>query len=267
MDPLDELLEDLQSLLDAQESAPAERRPDEGNFRCVRCEGCSNCRFCVECRDCDECTYCESSVGCRGCTQCRACADCERTSHSMLSRACDDCSYVVLSVGCESCVHCFACVGLANAEFCVLNEQYSRRDYQARLAELRPVLDARMSKGWRPTFLRDDEDEPAAEHDSEREPDAPTWGRRVEEAASPRASTHERASTGPAPAEERVHEPGRSLATGRPPPAPAEDTAVHEKSGGPSVTRAGRPAPPAGTPPEPAATPASVLTGRRPPRG
>jgi len=265
VDALDELLADLQSLLDSQESPPAAARPEEGNFRCVRCEGCSNCRFCVECRDCDECTYCESSSGCRACTQCRACLDCERTSHSMLSRACDDCSYVVLSVDCESCVHCFACVGLANAEFCVLNEQYSRRDYQAKLAELRPILDARVGKGWRPAWFADGSeapaDEPAAVHDA-REPDAPTWGRRREEAASPRASGQE-----PAPASPERADPGRALTTGRPPPAPAEDTAAHERSGGPSVTRAGRPATPSAAPPEPATTPASVLTGRRPPRG
>jgi hypothetical protein len=262
VDALDELLADLQELLDSQESAPATARPDEGNFRCVRCEGCSNCRFCVECRDCDECTYCETSIACRNCTQCRACHDCERTSHSMLSRACDDCSYVVLSVGCESCVHCFACVGLANAEFCLLNEQYSRRDYQAKLAELRPILDARIGKGWRPAWLVDG-DEPKAESaadDDTREPDAPTWGRRIEEAASPRASGHDPAPTSP----ERAAE-GRALAMGRPPTLPGEDTAVHGRGGGPSVTRAGRPAAPPASPPEPAATP-SVLSARRPPR-
>jgi hypothetical protein len=262
VDALDELLADLEALLDAQTAAPAPTRVDEGNFRCVRCEGCCDCRFCVDCRDCEECTYCESCVACRACTQCRGCRDCERTSHSALSRACDGCSYVVLSVGCDECVHCFGCVGLANAEFCVLNEQYNRRDYQAKVAELRAILDARLSTGWRPAFLLDEAereagDAPAAEAVAEvvaevvaepvaepvapeREPDAPTGGRRVEEAAAPRASSSDE---------------GRAL------------TAAPEH-GGPSLTRAGRPAAvrPSATPTMPAPGPASVLTGRRPPR-
>lgn len=265
MDALDELLADLEALLDAQTAAPAPARADEGNFRCVRCEGCCDCRFCVECRDCEECTYCESCIACRACTQCRGCRDCERTSHSALSRACDGCSYVVLSVGCEECVHCFGCVGLAKAEFCVLNEQHNRRDYQAKVAELRAILDARLSKGWRPAFLLDEaerEDEPAPEPAAPpREPDAPTGGRRIEEAASPRASSSDE---------------GRALTAGRPPrvdqtrAVPADPSARPPESDrtGPSVTRAGRPpaARPGATPTTPAQGPASVLTGRRPPR-
>ncbi|HET6586090.1 MAG TPA: hypothetical protein VFG69_21680 [Nannocystaceae bacterium] len=264
MDALDELLADLEALLDAQTTAPAPSRADEGNFRCVRCEGCSDCRFCVECRDCEECTYCETCIACRSCTQCRGCRDCERTSHSALSRACDGCSYVVLSVGCEECVHCFGCVGLAKAEFCVLNEQYSRRDYQAKVTELRAILDARLSKGWTPAFLIDEGereavDESATSAEPEpppREPDAPTGGNRIEEAAAPRASSSDE---------------GRAITAGRA-PRPNETRAVAAESTGPSVTRAGRPAAarPSATPTTPAqapaSVPASVLTGRRPPR-
>ncbi len=249
MDAFDELLAAMQRMMSAQEPASAPR-PDEGNFRCVRCEGCSDCRFCIECVQCEECTYCESCTGCRGCTQCRACRDCVQTSHSVASLACDGCSYTVLSVGCEECVHCFGCVGLAKGEFCVLNEPHSRRDYQTKVTELRAILDARLAKGWRPPWLVDEpsEDEQADDDEvdegSVREPDAPTAGRHIEEGAAPRASTRDTAP---------------SVTTASPPtPEPTLDR------GGPSVTRAGRPAP-AIPAPAPAGT-ASVLTGRRPAR-
>jgi hypothetical protein len=266
VDALDELLSDLQDLLEAQTSAPTPARADEGNFRCVRCEGCVDCRFCMECRDCDECTYCEGCEGCRGCTQCKLCRDCDRTSHSLLSRACDACSYVTLSVGCEECVHCFACVGLAGAEFCVLNERYSRRDYQVKVAELKAALEPRLAAGWRPSWWRDEDEaasaqaeeaapivEPEAEPEPEsepeddgREPDAPTGGHRLEEAVAARAVDSVRFTTAAAP-------------------RPTHPDEAHTTSpGGPSVTRAHRPAAAA----HPAASPpASVLTGRRPQRG
>jgi len=264
VDALDELLADLQDLVEAQSSAPAPARADEGNFRCVRCEGCVDCRFCMECRDCDECTYCEGCENCRGCTQCKLCRDCDRTSHSLLSRACDGCSYVTLSVGCEECVHCFACVGLSGAEFCVLNERYSRRDYQAKLAELKAALEPRLAEGWRPAWWRDEDDdvprevveeaesvpEPVAEpqpaDEDAREPDAPTGGHRAEEAVAPRALDSVRVTSAAAP---RPTSPDDAHAT---------------SPGGPSVTRAHRP--PA-APPAAASPPASVLTGRRPQRG
>jgi hypothetical protein len=159
-DALDEVLAAMQGLLDTPEQAPEARREDEGNFRCVGCVGCNDCRFCVDSRDCNDCTYCESCVGCTGCTQSRGCRDCERSSHSHASRACDDCSYVTLCVGCAECVHCFGCVGLSGAEFCILNEKLARKDYQARIGELRTLLERRMSQGWLPPWLGD-EPEPA----------------------------------------------------------------------------------------------------------
>lgn len=159
-DPLDELLDAMARLLEEQDDSPPVRPAGEGNFRCQRCEGCDACRFCSDCLDCVECTYCDGCVACSGCTQSRNCRDCQSVSHSQLSRACDDSSYLTLCIGCEQCVHCFACVAMQSAEFCILNEKLSRKDYNARIAELRVALERRLATGWRPGWLRDeDEDE------------------------------------------------------------------------------------------------------------
>ncbi|MBC8067539.1 MAG: hypothetical protein IAG13_04325 [Deltaproteobacteria bacterium] len=160
----------MQRLLDVPEPEAVQRPVDEGNFRCVRCIGCNDCRFCVDSRDCSECTYCESCVACTGCTQSRGCRDCERTSHSASSRACDGCSYVTLCVGCEDCVHCFGCVGLSGAEFCILNEKHSRKDYQARIGELRTLLEGRIAEGWLPPWMDDEPSAASAPPEPEPEP-------------------------------------------------------------------------------------------------
>jgi hypothetical protein len=266
MDALDDVLDEIQQLLDAQKQVEERRREGEGNFRCVRCNGCNECRFCVDCTDCDDCTYCESCTACTGCTQSKACRDCQRTSHSFASRACDACSYVTLCVGCEECVHCFACVGLAGAEFCILNEKLSRKDYQARVAELKGALERRLADGWLPPWLQD-EPEPA--------PDAPTPDELDEllgfddldgiAAPLPRDPLEQARQLGepallpelePSPPPRIANEPARIADPG---PAPR------------SVVRAARPARPSESS-EPPAEPASieprsrVLVARRPTR-
>jgi hypothetical protein len=129
-------------------------RPGGGeNFRCVACEGCSGCRFCSECDGCDECNYCELCIECSSCTQCRACAGCHQTSHSSYSADCSECSYTTLCIDCDRCVQCFACVGLQDEEFCFLNERLPRKEFFAKVAELRAELDARAAQGWLPDWV------------------------------------------------------------------------------------------------------------------
>ena len=266
MDALDEMLAEIQQLLDAQHQVEERRREGENNFRCVRCTGCNDCRFCVDCRDCDDCTYCESCTACIGCTQSKACRDCNRTSHSFASRACDGCSYVTLCVGCEDCVHCFGCVGISGAEFCILNEKLSRKDYQAKVAELRAALDRRMAGGWLPPWLEDEPpplDELAGFDDLDGiEPPLPR---------DPLAHAERIAELTPPPtiATPPIAAPPAIEPTPPPPvPPPVDEGRAHTPR---SVVRAGRPTRPAEQPPEPAEPTRSeprsrVLVARRPPR-
>ncbi len=36
---------------------------------------------------------------------------------------------VAYSISCKNCLNCFGCVGLTNAEYCILNKQYSKEEY------------------------------------------------------------------------------------------------------------------------------------------
>ncbi len=247
-DALDTLLTEMTRLLEEQADAPTPRGPGEGNFRCQRCEGCNDCRFCTDCTDCIDCTYCDACVACSGCTQSKLCRDCERTSHSQLSRACDDCSYLTLCVGCEQCVHCFGCVALSGAEFCILNEKLSRKEYQTRIAELRVALERRLVAGWRPSWLGDEDEGIGVAAPA---PELGVLDRELMPAvAEPFTDGTAERSAVPTQQLEDVTVPLRGVS----PEAPAA-------SGAPSVTRGARP-PRA----EAAALRSSVLAARRPVR-
>jgi hypothetical protein len=246
-DALDELLAGMARLLEQQDDTPAPRAVGEGNFRCVRCEGCNDCRFCTDCDDCVECTYAEGCVACTNCTQSKWCRDCERVSHSQLSRACDDCSYITLCIGCESCVHCFACVAMQGGEFCILNEKVGRKEYQARVSELRAAIERRLAEGWRPDWLRD-EDVPSEEPELEPEPEPEL------ELAPVRVE--------PVRVEPDVPQPrADEITVKRPAPVREPEPAVTTRAGSPSVTRGARPQRGGDSGRQ------SVVAARRPPRG
>lgn len=155
---LDDLLQQFRRLVEenSEDVAPAEA-PEANNFRCVDCVDCTQCRFCTNCERCDDCTYCEDSIDCRSCTQGRGLFECAHCTQATHSAYCESSSYLVLCYGCRECVHCFACVGLEGAEFCVLNEQLSRRDYFQRVARLRGELDEAHGRGWSPPWLNEEE--------------------------------------------------------------------------------------------------------------
>ncbi|MEM7155844.1 MAG: hypothetical protein AAF799_23540 [Myxococcota bacterium] len=169
--PLDEVLEALQALLDAQGEAPVPSAAGEGNFRCENCVDCAMCRFCSDCSACEDCTYCERCDGCNGCTHCQDCERCTACTHSRWSAGCTESSYVTLCLDCDNCVQCFACVGLSGGEFCILNEKLPRKAYFSRVATLRAALEERMSRGWQPPWTAAPEPEPEPEPEVEPEPE------------------------------------------------------------------------------------------------
>ncbi len=134
---------------------------EDTNFRCVDCIECRACRFCTSCERCNDCTYCDACTDCAECTQSRECLACADCSQSSLSAYCERSSYLTLCLDCEGCVQCFACVGLSDAEFCILNQKYKRSVYFKKVAQLRMLLDAKLTEGWMPPWSAEVEpDEP-----------------------------------------------------------------------------------------------------------
>lgn len=158
---VDELIEALEGLLDTREG-PSRGSGAERNFNCEDCVQCSNCRFCRGCVKCAECTYCEDSEDCTGCTQSKRCKGCSASSYLEDCRDCRESRYLHLCVACEACVHCLGCVGLEGAEFHILNERYSRKEYFDILRTVRESLEERLAGGWRPPVIGLETASPAA---------------------------------------------------------------------------------------------------------
>lgn len=97
----------------------------------IDCFSCSNCEDCINGFQMDE-TYssyenshlgydrCELSYNCIGCSGTYACSCCDSCWH---------CSNLYYSNLCFSTKNSFGCIGLKQQEYCVLNRQYSEKDY------------------------------------------------------------------------------------------------------------------------------------------
>jgi hypothetical protein len=145
---LDDFLSALENLIEDRETGDDE--PGEGNFSCEDCRACNHCRFCIGCDTCEDCTYCDECMDCTSCTQSKRCVSCEKVSYCDDSRDCKGSRYLTLCVACSDCVHCLACVGLSGAEFYVLNERRTRKEYFALLRQVQELMQIRMAAGWRP---------------------------------------------------------------------------------------------------------------------
>lgn len=62
--------------------------------------------------------------------------DCDFTYNSKYCFSCHNCDSCVDCVSCTNCKNCAYCVGLIDAQFQILNKQYTEQDYLAKLQEI-----------------------------------------------------------------------------------------------------------------------------------
>lgn len=79
-------------------------------------------------KNCVDVHYCHSSNFCYECTDVKDCYD------LAWSQDCTACGSSYFLRDCMNCVDCFMCVGLRNKNFCFLNEQLSKEEYQKKMA-------------------------------------------------------------------------------------------------------------------------------------
>lgn len=82
------------------------------------------------CKDCAEC------FNCYKCTLCLECIDCSDSYNIVYSKKAHNCSESYFLSDCKSCQNCCACYGLRNKKYCILNKQYSKKEYEEKLAAL-----------------------------------------------------------------------------------------------------------------------------------
>jgi hypothetical protein len=113
-----------------------------------RIDDCKNAVNSFDVKDIEDCRHCQRlSLSCKTCMdfnswgqnselvyQCAACGD--RTYNS---KFCSTCITVTNAEYCFECFHCknvFGCVGLKNKEYCILNKQYTKDEYEKLRAQL-----------------------------------------------------------------------------------------------------------------------------------
>ncbi|PIQ76739.1 hypothetical protein COU78_04065 [Candidatus Peregrinibacteria bacterium CG10_big_fil_rev_8_21_14_0_10_49_24] len=98
-----------------------------------------NCKECYDALDLEDCRYsswifsCKDAVDCYGMGESQVVYDCigveevQMIAFSFGTTGSQNCYYTDL---CFNCHDCFGCVGLRNKEYCILNTQYSKKDYE-----------------------------------------------------------------------------------------------------------------------------------------
>lgn len=111
-------------------------------------EECYYSHYINDSKDCVDTLYC---IHCESCYECLDIEDCYNISHSF---SCLQCSDSMFLFDCRNCSECIGCSGLRNKQYCILNQQYSKEEYEKKKAELK--LDTRDGlQKFRSTFMRE----------------------------------------------------------------------------------------------------------------
>jgi hypothetical protein len=94
-------------------------------------ENCYYCLFTKYSKDCMDCTFAYHS------TLCHECISVYNCYNVRLSQYMEDCSDCAFCFDCKGCRNCLLSVNLRNKEYCILNTQYSKEEYENKLRELR----------------------------------------------------------------------------------------------------------------------------------
>lgn len=124
-----------------------------------------NAQECVDCSDLEDCKYCARVFGVKsamdytswgdGSERIYYTASCGDNGYNL--RFCTTCttniSDLTYCAHCSGCKNCFGCVGMKKAEYCILNKQYTKEEYE----ELVPrIIEHMTSTGeWGEFFPRD----------------------------------------------------------------------------------------------------------------
>jgi hypothetical protein len=87
--------------------------------------------FAFNCQDCSDLIW---SLNCELSYDCVDCLACYNVSYSQYSHNCSESQFLY---ECRNLKNCFGCVGLKHKQYCIFNQQYTKEEYEAKLAEYR----------------------------------------------------------------------------------------------------------------------------------
>lgn len=94
---------------------------DEDSMYCSYAWGSKDCLDCLQIFDCELCYECIDAVACYNCKY---------------SRGCNNCRDLIFCENCQNCQNCFGCSNLVGKQYCYLNEQLSKEEYEKKIEVL-----------------------------------------------------------------------------------------------------------------------------------
>lgn len=99
-----------------------------------------NCHHCFDAKQCEDCTYLFTAHGEKNCHDisftgananfCYECLTIGNTDNVRFCHALNQCADLTYCEYCYNCKNCFGCSGMRNAQYCVFNKQYSKKEYE-----------------------------------------------------------------------------------------------------------------------------------------
>lgn len=107
-----------------------------------------NCYMCINTGYCEDMFYCSNftiyskdgtdNLAVQNCEMCSYCIDTKKSSFSSYLLECQNCVDSAFLFDCRDCQNCFGCWNLRHKQYCIYNEQYSKDEYFAKLAQIAP---------------------------------------------------------------------------------------------------------------------------------
>lgn len=108
-----------------------------------------NLYMCFDCSHSQDSGYMEYSHFCNDCWESLYALNCERCTNALFSSECHSC-YEILRCArcydsfylynCFDCHDCFGCAFLTNKQYCILNIQYTKEEYEQKVKDLRKEM-------------------------------------------------------------------------------------------------------------------------------
>lgn len=83
--------------------------------------------YCYNAQNSKDCCDCYFVWDCENCYQCVHCTNCYSCQFALHSQNCSNSKFIE---ECRSCKDCFLCFGLEHKQYCILNEQYTKEEYE-----------------------------------------------------------------------------------------------------------------------------------------
>lgn len=99
-------------------------------YLCFAGNHLENSMYCYTAEGSKDCMDCHFVYNCELCYECVQCSDCYDLKFSQNSKSCVNSWFLE---DCQSCQDCFMCFNLRKKQYCILNKQYSAKEYQQRL--------------------------------------------------------------------------------------------------------------------------------------